>query len=198
MAEHGGTHIDAPIHFSKGGQALDQVPIERLIGAGIRINVAAQCTRDRDYLVTIQDFEQWEAEHGRIPIGAIVLVETGFARYWPSRQQYLGTELRGSEGVRALHFPGLHPSAANWLVEQRQIKAVGIDTASIDYGQSTTFDTHVALLSRNRAGARKSWRSTRASGSGIQRDCPADENCRRDGRAAARHCGAAFLALAGC
>jgi kynurenine formamidase len=149
MAEHGGTHIDAPIHFSKSGQTLDQVPIERLIGAGVRIDVAAQCARDRDYLVTIQDFKLWETEHGRIPNRSIVLLDTGFARYWPSRQQYLGTELRGSEGVRALHFPGLHPEAAAWLVRERQVKAVGIDTASIDYGQSTKFETHVALLTQN-------------------------------------------------
>lgn len=149
MAEHGGTHIDAPIHFSQGGQTLDQVPIEQLIGIGVRIDVAAQCARDRDYLVTIQDFERWEATHGRIPTRAIVLVDTGFARYWPSRQQYLGTEMRGSEGVRALHFPGLHSDAAAWLVRERQVKAVGIDTASIDYGRSTKFETHVALLSQN-------------------------------------------------
>jgi len=149
MAEHGGTHIDAPIHFSKGGQTLDQVPIERLVGTGVRIDVTAQCARDRDYLVTIQDFEQWEAGHGRIPTRAIVLLDTGFARYWPSRLQYLGTELRGPEAVRALHFPGLHPEAAAWLVRERQVKAVGIDTASIDYGQSTKFETHVALLSQN-------------------------------------------------
>jgi kynurenine formamidase len=149
MAEHGGTHIDAPIHFAKGGQTLDQVPIERLVGAAVRINVTAQCARDRDYRVTIQDFEQWEAGHGRIPNSAIVLLDTGFARYWPSRQQYLGTELRGPEGVRALHFPGLHPEAAAWLVRERQVKALGIDTASIDDGQSTKFETHVALLSQN-------------------------------------------------
>ena len=149
MAEHGGTHIDAPIHFARGGQTLDQVPIERLVGAAVRIDVTAQCARDRDYRVTIQDFEQWEAVHGQIPARAIVLVDTGFARYWPSRQQYLGTELRGLEGVRALHFPGLYPEAAAWLVRDRQVKAVGIDTASIDYGQSTKFETHVALLSQN-------------------------------------------------
>ena len=149
LAEHGGTHIDAPIHFSKDGQTLDQVPIERLVGAGVRIDVTAQCGRDRDYLVTRQDFEQWEAAHGRIPTRAIVLVDTGFARFWPSRQRYLGTELRGPAGVRALHFPGLHPEAAAWLVRERQVKAVGIDTASIDYGQSTKFETHVALLSQN-------------------------------------------------
>jgi kynurenine formamidase len=149
MAEHGGTHIDAPIHFAKGGQTLDQISIEHLVGAGVRIDVTVQCVSDRDYLVTIQDFERWEAAHGLIPTRAIVLVDTGFARYWPFRQQYLGTELRGPEGVRALHFPGLHPDAAAWLVRERQVKAVGIDTASIDYGRSTKFETHVALLSQN-------------------------------------------------
>ena len=149
MAEHGGTHIDAPIHFAKGGQTLDQVPIERLVGTGIRIDITGQCARDRDYRVTIRDFERWEAAHGRIPNRAIVLLDTGFARFWPSRQQYLGTELRGAEGVRMLHFPGLHPEAASWLVRERQVKAVGIDTASIDYGQSSKFETHVSLLSQN-------------------------------------------------
>ena len=149
MAEHGGTHIDAPIHFSKGGQTLDQIPIEHLIGTGIRIDVTAQCARDRDYRISIQDFERWETEHGLIPNSAIVLLDSGFARFWPSRQQYLGTELRGPEAVQALHFPGLHPEAAAWLVRERQVKAVGIDTASIDYGQSTKFETHVALLSQN-------------------------------------------------
>ena len=149
MAEHGGTHIDAPIHFSRGGQKLDQIPLERLMGIGVRIDVSAQCARERDYRITIRDFERWEAVHGKIPDGTIVLLDTGFARFWPARQDYLGTELRGSEGVRALHFPGLHPEAAAWLVRERQIKAVGIDTASIDYGQSTRFEAHVALLSRN-------------------------------------------------
>lgn len=149
LAEHGGTHIDAPIHFARNGQTLDRIPIEHLIGVGVRIDVSAQCGRDRDYRVTIQDLERWESDHGRIPSGAIVLVETGFARLWPSREPYLGTELRGLEGVRALHFPGVHPEAAAWLVRDRQIKAIGIDTASIDYGQSTRFEAHVALLSHN-------------------------------------------------
>jgi kynurenine formamidase len=149
MPEHGGTHVDAPIHFARGRLTLDQIPIERLVGAGVRIDVFAECARDRDYRVTIQDFERWEAAHGRIPTGAIILVDTGFARYWPSRQQYLGTEIRGPEGVQALHFPGVHPAAAAWLLREREIKAIGIDTASIDYGQSTRFETHVALLSRN-------------------------------------------------
>jgi kynurenine formamidase len=149
MPEHGGTHIDAPIHFSRGKQTLDQIPIERLVGTGVRIDVTKQCARDRDYRVTISDLERWEAEHGRIPNQAIVLLNTGYAKFWPSRKDYLGTELRGQEGVRALHFPGLHPETAAWLVRERRVKAVGIDTASIDYGQSTKFETHVALLSQN-------------------------------------------------
>ena len=149
MAEHGGTHIDAPIHFAKGRQTLDQIPLDNLVGAGVRIDVSEQCARDRDYRITIQDFERWEATHGRIPDRTIVLLDTGFARFWPSRQDYLGTTLRGPDGVQALHFPGVHPEAAVWLVRERQIKAVGIDTASIDYGQSTHFEAHIALLSQN-------------------------------------------------
>ena len=149
MPEHGGTHIDAPIHFSHGKQTLDQIPIERMVGAGVRIDAAEQCVRDRNYRMTVSDFERWEIQHGRIPSGAIVLLDTGFAKFWSNRKEYLGTELRGEDGVRTLRFPGLHPDAAAWLVRERQVKAVGIDTASIDYGQSTRFETHVALLSQN-------------------------------------------------
>lgn len=149
MPEHGGTHIDAPIHFSKGKQTLDQIPIDRMIGAAIRIDVTEPCGRNRDHRVAVSDFERWEVKHGRIPTGSIVLLDTGYASFWPNRKEYLGTELRGQEGVQALHFPGLHPEAAAWLVRERQVKAVGIDTASIDYGQSTKFETHVVLLSHN-------------------------------------------------
>lgn len=149
MPEHGGTHVDAPIHFSKGKQTLDQIPIEHMIGTGVRIDITEQCARDRDYRMTTSDLERWEAEHGRIRDHAIVLLSTGYARFWPGRKDYLGTDLRGQEGVRALHFPGLHPEAATWLVRERRVKAVGIDTASIDYGQSTKFETHVTLLSQN-------------------------------------------------
>lgn len=149
MPEHGGTHVDAPIHFSKGGQTLDQIALDQLIGTGVRIDVTGPCVRDRDHRVTIQDLKQWEAVHGRIPDRAVVLLETGYSRFWPSRNEYLGTELRGEDGVRSLHFPGLHPDAAGWLIRERQVKAVGIDTASIDYGRSTGFETHVALLSNN-------------------------------------------------
>lgn len=149
MPEHGGTHIDAPVHFARGGHTLDQVPLDRLIGPAVRIDVIHACADDRDYRITIHDFDRWEAAHGRIPDAAIVLLQTGFARHWPVRADYLGTDLGGSAGVRALRFPGLHPEAAAWLIRERRVKAVGIDTASIDYGRSTDFKTHVTLLSHN-------------------------------------------------
>jgi kynurenine formamidase len=149
MPEHGGTHIDAPVHFVKGGQTLDAIPLERLTGAAVRIDVSESCAHDRDYLIGIQDLERWEASRGRIPEESIVLLDTGFAALWPSRARYLGTERRGAEAVRELHFPGLHPEAARWLVRERRVKAVGIDTASIDYGRSSRFEARVVLLSQS-------------------------------------------------
>ncbi|MBX7220517.1 MAG: cyclase family protein [Blastocatellia bacterium] len=148
-AEHGGTHLDAPIHFAAGHQTADQIPLNRLIGTAVKVDVSAKCAENRDYLIGIEDLKSWEAKNGRFPAGSILLLETGFSKYWPDRVKYLGTDKRGPEGVAALHFPGLHPDAARWLVKNRKIKAVGLDTASIDYGQSSTFDSHVVLLGEN-------------------------------------------------
>lgn len=148
-AEHGGTHVDAPIHFAAGKNTVDSIPIDQLVGPGVVIDVSAQCERDRDYQVRISDLTAWERRNGAIPKGSIVMFRTGFGRYWPDRARYLGTDERGPGAVAKLHFPGLHVEAARWLVRQRGIKAVGIDTASIDYGQSTHFETHVALMTEN-------------------------------------------------
>jgi len=148
-AEHGGTHVDAPVHFAEGRETVDQIPLSRLIGSAVKIDVTEKTSSDRDYRIAVADLEAWESKHGRIPEGSIVLLETGFSRHWPDRAQYLGTEKRGPEGVAELHFPGLDAVAAVWLAEERKVVAVGIDTASIDFGQSQTFDTHVALMTRN-------------------------------------------------
>jgi kynurenine formamidase len=147
-AEHGGTHIDAPRHFAEGKQTVDEIPLERLMGPGIVIDVAAACARDRDYQVTTADFEAWEADHGRIPEGAIVLLRTGFGRFWPDRVRYMGTAERGPEAVADLHFPGLHADAARWLATRRSIGAIGLDTPSIDHGQSKLFESHCILFER--------------------------------------------------
>ena len=144
-AEHGGTHLDAPIHFDEGGLSVDAIPIQKLIGTGVRINVREACLEDRDHLIAIDDLQRWESKHGRIPVGALVLLDTGFAKYWPDRIAYMGTDERGPDAVAKLHFPGLDPDAAQWLVEQREIHGVGLDTPSIDRGQSVDFMSHRIL-----------------------------------------------------
>ncbi len=148
-AEHGGTHLDAPIHFAEGKWTADEIPVERLIGPGAVVDVTAQAAADRDYQVTAADLRAWEAEHGPLSDGAIVLLRTGFSAFWPDRERYMGTALRGAEGVAALHFPGLHPDAARWLVAERAISAIGLDTPSIDFGQSKLFESHQILFAAN-------------------------------------------------
>lgn len=148
-AEHGGTHIDAPIHFAEGAQTVDQIPLENLIGDAVKINVSDSALKNPDYLINLKDLQNWEKEHGPIPDGGIVLFQTGFGSYYPDAAKYLGTDKRGPEAVKELHFPGLSPEAAEWLIANRKVKAVGIDTASIDFGQSQDFATHVALMTKN-------------------------------------------------
>jgi kynurenine formamidase len=147
--EHGGTHIDAPRHFSASGNTLDQVPLEQLLGKAVLIDVTKQCDSNRDYLISVNDFNNWEKQYGQIPTGAIVLLRTGFAKYWPDRVKYMGTDERGAEAVAKLHFPGLSPEAARWLTTNRSIKAIGLDTPSIDYGQSMLYESHQILFARN-------------------------------------------------
>jgi kynurenine formamidase len=147
--EHGGTHIDAPIHFYEGRQTTAEIPLERLIGPGVTIDVTEACAKDRDHLVGRSDLEAWERANGRLPRGAIVLLRTGFGAYWPDRERYMGTAELGPEAVPKLHFPGLDPAAAAWLADEREIRAVGLDTPSIDHGPSRNFAAHVALCSRN-------------------------------------------------
>jgi kynurenine formamidase len=148
-AEHGGTHLDAPVHFAKGRHSVDEIPLEQLMGPGIIVDVTRQCEKNADYLITENDFTNWEKKNGRIAPGTIVLLRTGYGKYYPNRKRYLGTEQRGAEAVADLHFPGLHPDAARWLTQNRNIKAIGLDTASIDYGQSTLFESHRTLFARN-------------------------------------------------
>jgi kynurenine formamidase len=147
--EHGGTHIDAPVHFFQGRDTTDEVPLRRLIGPGVNIDVREACAADRDHLVGLDEFEAWEQIHGKMPQGAIVLLHTGFGAFWPDRARYMGTAELGPDAVPKLHFPGLDPASVDWLVTQRKIRAIGIDTPSIDHGQSTDFATHVALFEHN-------------------------------------------------
>ncbi len=143
--EHGGTHLDAPMHFSEGKNAVEQIPVNQLFGEGILVDVSENALKNYDYLVTKDDLEQWEKTNGKIPDQCMILLFTGYGQFWNDREKYIGTSKTGAEAVQDLHFPGLHPDAAKWLVAERNIKGIGLDTPSIDYGQSKDFLAHQVL-----------------------------------------------------
>ena len=147
--EHGGTHLDAPVHFAQGKQSVDQVPLENLTGDAIVIDVSEKALKDPDYLISVADVEAWEKKNEKLVDGMIVLFRTGYGQYYPDAKKYFGTDMKGAEAVPLLHFPGIDPATAEWLVTKRKIKAVGLDTPSIDYGQSKDFKTHQVLLGKN-------------------------------------------------
>ena len=148
-SEHGGTHLDAPVHFAQGHWAVDQIPLDSLVGDAVVVDVTGPASTQPDYRVTPGDFTAWEQTNGAIAAGSIVLIRTGYSKSWPDAARYLGTAERGEAAVAKLHFPGLHQDAARWLAETRRVKALGIDTASIDYGQSTLYESHRILYERN-------------------------------------------------
>ena len=145
-SEHGGTHLDAPIHFAEGKQTVDQIPIDKLVGPAIVIDVSAAVATDRDYRLSPGDIAAWEAKHGRIPANSIVLVHTGWGKFWGDKKAYLGTDKAGD--TSNLHFPGISKEAAALLAE-RKVDAVGLDTPSLDHGPSRDFAAHRAFAAAN-------------------------------------------------
>src|SRR6185503_4075138 len=116
-AEHGGTHLDAPVHFAEGKETADRIPLEHLSGPAVVIDTRGREAADRDYLILESDIQAWEQQHGAIPAGAVVLLRTGSGAFWPDRARYLGTTKTGPAAVPELHFPGLDPAAARLLVQ---------------------------------------------------------------------------------
>ncbi len=146
--EHGGTHLDAPVHFSAQGLRADKLGPDRLTGDAIVIDISAKALKDRDYLISVNDIKEYEENYDTIKENTIVLFKTGYGQYYPDAEKYFGTSEKGAEGISKLHFPGIDPKAAEWLL-QHKIKAVGLDTPSIDYGQSKDFKTHQVLMGAN-------------------------------------------------
>lgn len=150
--EHGGTHLDAPVHFAKGKYTVDQLPLKSLTGNAVVIDVSKNALAKRDYQIAVGDLTNWEKEHGAIAPNTIILFKTGYGKYYPNRGAYFGTPKTGIEAIPELHFPGIDPKTAAWLIKERAVKAVGLDTPSLDYGQSTDFKTHQILLGNNTPG----------------------------------------------
>lgn len=140
LSEHAGTHMDAPIHFAQGQAGIDGIPVEQLMGPAVVIDVRAAAADDRDYRLSISDIHRWEANHGAIPPGAIVMMLTGWGAYWNDRERYFGSAT--PENPTTLHFPGFSKEVAELLVSERRISGIGIDTPSIDYGPSQDFVVH--------------------------------------------------------
>lgn len=145
--EHGGTHLDAPIHFHADGLTAERIPLESLVAPAVVIDVSARAARDPDYRLTREDVLEWEARHGPIERGTMVLLRTGWSRRWPDRRAYLGDDTPGD--ASNLHFPSYGEDAARLLVEERGAAALGVDAASIDHGQSKDFRVHRVAAARN-------------------------------------------------
>lgn len=145
-SEHGGTHVDAPIHFGKNGRTIDQIPLDEWIGPAVKIDVTDKCDENRDYLLAVDDIQSWEEQNGRIPKGAWVIMYTGIdTRYYPDKKKVLGTDKEGDEALPELSFPGFSPESVEYLIEERDITGIAIDTPSIDYGKSKDFKVHQIL-----------------------------------------------------
>ena len=148
--EHGGTHLDAPIHFGEGRMTNADMPVDRFVGPAVVIDIAAKAAANVDYVLTIADIAEWENAHGRIPDGAIVLLRTGWSARWPDKKTYLGDDRTG-EAAR-LHFPSFGAEAAAWLARERRPRLIGVDTASVDYGPSSDFPVHRIIAAANIGG----------------------------------------------
>ena len=137
MPEHLGTHLDAPNHFERNQPSVEKIPPEQFFAAGVVIDVSAAVSMNEDYQLTAADITAWETEHGPIPRHAVVLLRTGWGRHWKNVVRYQNRDVQGR-----LHFPGYSAEAARLLIEGRQVKGIGIDTLSIDYGLSREFAVH--------------------------------------------------------
>ncbi len=150
-SEHGGTHTDAPIHFARNGRTIDQVPLEEWIGPAVKVDVVEKCERNRDYLLQIDDIKSWEKKYGRIPDRAWVIMYTGVdTKYYPDKKKVLGTDKEGEEALAELSFPGFSPESVEFLVRERNITGIAIDTPSVDYGKSKDFKAHQVFCAANK------------------------------------------------
>ena len=145
--EHGGTHLDAPVHFGEGRWTADQIPVERLVRPAVVIDVTAAAAADPDHRLGVEELKAWEARHGRIAEGTIVLLRTGWSAHWPDRKRYLGDDTPGD--ASRLHFPSYGTDAVKILVTERKVAALGVDTASIDAGSAKDFPVHQVVAAAN-------------------------------------------------
>jgi kynurenine formamidase len=147
LIEHIGTHLDAPGHFASGGRLAPELELSELIVPAVVVDIADRAATDPDTVVTVDDLRSFERRHGRIPRHAAVLMHSGWAAKVGDPAAY-----RGADAAGTLHFPGFGAEATEWLLRRRGIRGLGVDTLSVDPGNSTTFDTHLLLAEADRYG----------------------------------------------
>jgi kynurenine formamidase len=147
FGEHSGTHMDAPGHFVTGGRLSPEITPQELIVPIVVIDISRGARENPDAVVTVDDLRRFERRHGRIPDGALVCMDSGWARKIDDP-----LEFKGGAAVPNYHFPGFGLEAAMWLVERRDVTGIGVDTLSLDPGNSSTFPVHVNLLRTDRYG----------------------------------------------
>ncbi|GIY54756.1 uncharacterized protein CEXT_564081, partial [Caerostris extrusa] len=145
-ATHGGTHLDAPCHFAKGRWCVSDIPLPHLVVPAAVVDISSQVDGNPDVHLTTDHLLEWEEQHGQIRDGSLLLVYTGWSMYWPNPLNYTGTDVRDKNQLK---FPSITGDAAKWLVSNRKIVGVGLDTMSIDIPNGTYPDTHVTLMKKN-------------------------------------------------
>lgn len=145
--EHAGTHVDIPAHFISDGETVDNYPADLLIGPAVVIDISAKAAENDDAMLDLADLEAWESANGEIPAGAVVFMYSGWDVRWDDAESF-----RNADADDVQHYPGFSPEAATFLVEQRDIRGIGVDTLSLDTGNSTTFDVHITILAAGKYG----------------------------------------------
>ena len=145
VLEHAGTHVDAPFHYSDTGAAAEMIPADQLVVPLAVVDVSAQAARNADHAMTVQDILDWETRHGRLPDNCCVAMNSGWA-------QHLGNAKFTGRQANVLHFPGVSPEAAAWLVQDRRVAGLAVNTMSLDPGVSKDFATHKLWLPAGRWG----------------------------------------------
>jgi kynurenine formamidase len=147
LIEHAGTHLDAPIHFSEAGITADKIPADTLVAPLAVVDVAAQAAKNADYQLSPDDLVAWERKHGRLPDHCCVAMHSGWARHVSNAAKFTGKDAAG-----VLHFPGFSGEAAEWLLKQRKVVGIAVDTLSLDHGPPKDFKTHLTWLPSGRWG----------------------------------------------
>ncbi len=145
LGEHSATHINAPNSFYSFGVGIDQYPAESLLVPVVVISIREQARANPDYALTVADILAWEKQHGKISAGSVVLLYTGWQEKWFENKAFMNQDTQGG-----MHFPGFSRDATKFLLDERQIAGVGIDTHGVDSGQDTAFATNRLVLEKPR------------------------------------------------